>query len=84
MSDTKYEGWANYATWNVMLWINNEEPYYRAAVAFMKDYKGTRPYLDFIEDCGLDAQRTPDRIAWKSKQLNYAELNDAMREFKND
>jgi hypothetical protein len=82
MSEPTYEGWKNYATWNVMLWINNEYSYYKAAVEFMKDYKGNKPYLDFIEDCGLDTQRTPDKIMWKSKQLDYKSLNEAMREFK--
>lgn len=25
----RHNGWANYETWNVALWINNEEPTYR-------------------------------------------------------
>lgn len=24
-----YQGWKNYETWNVSLWVNNDEPMYR-------------------------------------------------------
>ena len=30
MSDTSYNGWSNWESWNVALWVNNEEPMYRA------------------------------------------------------
>ena len=29
MADTTYNGWTNYETWNVKLWIDNEEGDYR-------------------------------------------------------
>lgn len=79
-----YEGWENYETWNVSLWLNNEYGIYIGAVEFMKDYKGRNPYKDFIIDCGLDAQQTPDRVKWISSKLNYKELNDMMKELVND
>lgn len=28
MEDTKYQGWANYETWNVKLWMDNDEGSY--------------------------------------------------------
>lgn len=28
MSDSKYNGWTNYETWNAMLWINNVDGVY--------------------------------------------------------
>lgn len=36
MTDS-YNGWANYDTWNVALWVNNDEPMY----GHMRRY---RPY----------------------------------------
>lgn len=29
MADSTYEGWSNYETWAVKLWMDNEEPSYR-------------------------------------------------------
>ena len=77
---TEYEGWKNYASWNVSLWLNNDEPLYRGAVDFMKDYKGKAPYKQFVADSGLITQKTPDRINWYSAQLDYRALNEMMWE----
>jgi hypothetical protein len=78
--DKTYCGWKNYASWNVMLHIDNDYSTYQAAVEFMKDYKGKRPYIDFCTDSGLDTQKTPDRINWISAKLDYEALNSAMWE----
>jgi hypothetical protein len=81
MSDTDYNGWKNRATWNVSMWINNDESLYMGAVAFMEENPKTRhPYLRFIESCGLDSQTTPDRIKYKSEQLDYSALDEMMKE----
>lgn len=34
-----YNGWSNRATWNVALWIGNDEPLYRQAVETVRRYK---------------------------------------------
>lgn len=36
MNNATYEGWANWATWNVNLWIDNEYPWYQAKVTFLR------------------------------------------------
>lgn len=74
-----YNGWTNKATWNVALWINNDEPTYSAAVEFMKDYKGDSAYRDFCEETGLSTQKTPDGYEWVSELLDYQELNIMMK-----
>ncbi len=33
--DTTYEGWKNWETWNVVLWIDNEYPLYQQKVKFL-------------------------------------------------
>jgi hypothetical protein len=78
--DREYNGWKNYASWNVMLHIDNDYLTYKAAVKFMKDYKGKRPYIDFCIDSGLNTQKTPDKINWISAKLDYEALNSAMWE----
>ena len=78
--DNTYNGWKNRQTWNVSLWINNDEPLYRAAVEFMKTYKGKAPYITFIKHNYLEGDRTPDNIAWNGTRLDYKALNEMMQE----
>ena len=81
MSDHTYNGWANRQTWNVALWIGNDEGLYRAACDFMGRYHGRAPYRNFIISMGLEDSRTPDGIGWYTDRLAYAALNEMMREF---
>lgn len=76
-----YNGWKNRQTWNVALWIGNEEPLYRAAVDYMRNVnKGRAPYRLFIEHMGMASDRTPDGIKWLGRSLDLRALNDFMRE----
>lgn len=36
--DKRYNGWANYETWAVKLWIDNEEPSYRHALSLATEH----------------------------------------------
>jgi hypothetical protein len=82
MTEKEYNGWKNRATWNVALWVNNDQDIYEGAVEFMKDYKGISPYRTFMRTCGLQGQRTPDKILWVSQILDFDALNEMMKELK--
>jgi hypothetical protein len=68
-----YNGWKNRETWNVALWIGNDEGLYNSA-------RGYKNYLKWVQDMGLRRERTPDGILWDGAGLSYAELNRMMRE----
>ena len=36
MEDTTYNGWTNYETWNLNLWIDNDEGHYKGKVRFLR------------------------------------------------
>ena len=82
MEEKNYNGWKNRQTWNVALWIENDECLYRSAVDFMKSYKGVKPYASFIKNMGLQYDKTPDNIKYISTRICYKELNNMMNEFK--
>ena len=76
-----YNGWKNRSTWNVSLWINNDEALYRNACDFMRNFnKGKHPYSSYIRWCGLENEKTPDGIRYISNRLDYRELNNMMFE----
>lgn len=76
-----YNGWKNRETWNVSLWINNDEPLYRAAVSFMRHCDKSRaPYKEFMASFELEDAFTPDGVKWISRKLDYRALNAMMRE----
>lgn len=71
-------GWKNYQTWNVALWIGNDYGIYCAAKEFMNKFKGRAPYSSFISAMGLN--KTGDNVSFNSKKLSLRELNSMMRE----
>lgn len=90
-----YNGWANYETWNVALWISNDYELYSAACNFMADYDGNDPYNDFVDEVifngasycvavGTGADKTPDGVEWEGSELDYDALKEFMREFAED
>lgn len=83
MKQNTYNGWKNRSTWNVSLWIANDEGLYYSAVEFMKSYQGKKPYVNFIDSMDLRQDKTPDGIKWISRLLDYKALNEFMNEFKN-
>jgi hypothetical protein len=76
-----YEGWKNYATWNASLWINNDFGIYTSALDFMKDVNPQEDiYKKFIISQGFENMSTPDDIDWLDDSLDYAELDEMMKE----
>lgn len=83
MTDKTYEGWANRQTWNVSLWLNNDEGLYH----LMQDYcretlaEGKSiTYTSFINWAGLVGERTPDGVKFSGKRLERKELGAMLRE----
>ena len=69
----KYNGWSDWTTWNVALWINNEESIYNIA-------KDCNDYIDFLFEmqamCGFYS--TPDGADYG--EANLDEMNELIKE----
>jgi hypothetical protein len=66
-----YNGWANYETWNIALWIQNEEGLYYLALA-LSDYQ---ELVDVLYEV-LGVTETKDGVKFNSPKLNRIELDD--------
>lgn len=76
-----YNGWKNRQTWNVALWISNDYSLYQAAVQYVKANPTKRKlYMGFIQAEGLSGSSTPDNIKWDGTKLDYARLNEFMKD----
>jgi len=79
-----YNGWTNWATWNVSSWLDNAEIYYKIKTNLIKAYRYTTIKADdaeYIAVAALGTRRTPDfergsagAAEWKS--VDWAELAD--------
>ena len=87
MSD--YNGWKNYETWNVALWIGNDEGLYNMARE-CRTYGG---FIHLLKECFFEyreatggaskiALETPDGVAWSDSGLDTDALNDMIAELR--
>lgn len=80
-----YEGWANYHTWNVSLWIANNYDLYQRAHKYaqsVKDDENEGKYRHFIgfvlpADYG---DVTPDGVSYTDPTLDIEELDEFIAE----
>ncbi len=82
-----YNGWKNYATWNVALWICNDEGLYNEARKYAR-----RSYTDFAKHmadnwqaelatgCAGISKQTPDGVSWNDPELDFEALDTMIRE----
>ena len=76
IKDTTYNGWANYETWNVALWLGNDEGMYNMARGWAEHgYKSLSHML--VESYG---EATPDGVNWQDDSLDIAALNEMLAE----
>ena len=74
-----YNGWKNYETWNVALWVCNDEGLYREARRYR--HKGYRAFIACLEGLGGDISfKTPDGVAWNDSGLDIDALNEMIGE----
>jgi hypothetical protein len=75
---TTYNGWKNRETWNVALWLNNDESLYRLMWAYGKDLT----YQQFAEQflTVFRGDGTPDGVLWLDDSLDYDALTEMLEE----
>jgi hypothetical protein len=74
--DISYNGWENYETWNVALWINNDQSLYNIARE-AGDYEA---FAEFMIDDFNDAS-TPDGVRYDDPRVNVIQLNSDVFDF---
>jgi hypothetical protein len=75
-------GWTNYETWNVALWMKNDVFLYNTAKAcVVYCAENETPYVKFIR-CMMncDYYITPDGVRWDSAKINDIAISEMMED----
>lgn len=88
MQMNDYNGWSNYETWNVNLWIQNDESFYNHMVGelrfILEAHEWDWQNVSLAEVRGLIREvlgsKTPDGVRTDDSEINWMELSDALLE----
>jgi hypothetical protein len=76
MSDNSYNGWTNWETWNMALWLDNDEGFYNLRRCTRRSSLNNMP--QFLAATGSAyAQGTPDMDRGDIYRVNWDEILDA-------
>lgn len=78
-ADGTYNGYANYQTWNVCLWISNDEGLneFASVCICYSDFKARLREMDMDSPI---AYETPDGVSWNDSNVNLAEMKEFWEE----
>lgn len=68
--NTTFNGWKNWATWNVALWLGNDEYLYR----FSRRFVSYKDLANALEEVGTLS--TPDGANYKDQDLDTYALDE--------
>ena len=74
MTAQTFNGWTNYETWNVSLYIQNEFSLYQMA----QECDTYQQFADLMTDLGQYI--TADGVSWTHPTLDHDELNEMIQE----
>lgn len=88
MESNDYNGWTNYETWNINLWIQNDEGFYNAMVAELTDildsHENDWENVSYAEVRGMVrnviGSSTPDGVSTSDSEIYWPEISDALLE----
>jgi hypothetical protein len=67
-----YNGYANYETWNVALWIQNDQSLYDAA----RTCTNYQELVSLLYDLG--SKETRDGVKWDDAKIDGIEINEVL------
>jgi len=76
LTNTNYNGWTNYETWNVSFWIQNDQDLYDLVKDFITDYDELVNLL--YEEYGV--KETKDGVKFNSEKINVVEINEMIKD----
>ena len=69
-----YQGWANWETWNVALWMTNSQGMYNQA----RECANYQEFVHFMWDCG--SEETPDGARWDDVKVDGLAICEMMKD----
>lgn len=81
-SQESFNGWKNYETWNVSLWISNDEGLYDLAKACKHAVNPYECFTYSLKEVGHSpiSFETPDNVPWNDSGLDIDALNEMIGE----
>jgi len=80
-NENGYNGWANYETWNVALWVGNDEGLYRIARGCHNSSAGDGGYALLVSQLSeLGITETGDGVSYTDPELDTDELDEMIEE----
>jgi len=95
-NDNEYNGWANYETWNVALYLDNDEGIYNFMLEGLRhllaerndDWTGisTQELRELVHDAfgacstGYGGKATPDGVRLNHSKIDWSEISDKLLE----
>ena len=74
---SKYNGWTNYETWNISLWIDNDEDIRELAIKSISFFDFVLKYFNTFYE-----MQTNDGISFFDYRVNVDELDEKIKELR--